>query len=167
VRDEHEFEDFVVARGSALLRTAVLLCAGSRHDAEDVVQTALEKAYRHWSRVEGDPEPYVRRILVNVTISRARRWKLLREVHMAQPPEPLVSAADDGVVLRDLLVRELRRLPPRQRAVLVLRYWEDLSEAQIAALLGCSAGTVKSQAAKGLARLRNAGFESAGVSHEH
>jgi RNA polymerase sigma-70 factor (sigma-E family) len=167
VSDEHAFEDFVVARGSALLRTAVLLCAGSRHDAEDAVQTALEKAYRHWGRVEGDPEPYVRRILVNVIISRARRWKVLREVHMAHPPEPLASSAEDGVVLRDLLIRELHRLPPRQRAVLVLRYWEDLSELQIATLLGCSAGTVKSQASKALARLRNAGFVSAGVSNEH
>jgi RNA polymerase sigma factor (sigma-70 family) len=69
--------------------------------------------------------------------------------------------------LRDLLIRELHRLPPRQRAVLVLRYWEDLSELQIATLLGCSAGTVKSQASKALARLRNAGFVSAGVSNEH
>jgi RNA polymerase sigma-70 factor (sigma-E family) len=167
VTDDHAFEDFVVARGSALLRTATLLCAGSRHDAEDVVQTALEKAYRHWKRVDGDPEPYVRRILVNVTISRARRWKVLREVHMAEPPEPLVSPADDGVVLRDLLIRELHRLPPRQRAVLVLRYWEDLSEAETAASLGCSAGTVKSQASKALARLRKAGIESAGVRNEH
>ena len=153
MRDEHEFEDFVVARGSALLRTAVLLCAGSRHDAEDVVQTALEKAYRHWSRVEGDPEPYVRRILVNVTISRARRWKLLREVHMAQPPEPLVSAADDGVVLRDLLVRELRRLPPRQRAVLVLRDVLQWKAAEVGAAVGASTAAVNSLLQRARAQL--------------
>jgi RNA polymerase sigma-70 factor (sigma-E family) len=167
VKDDHAFEDFVVARGSALLRTATLLCAGSRHDAEDVVQTALEKAYRHWGQVDGDPEPYVRRILVNIIISRARHWKVLREVHMSQPPELAVSSADDGVVLRHVLIRELHRLPPRQRAVLVLRYWEDLSEAETAALLGCSAGTVKSQASKALARLRKVGFETAGVGNEH
>lgn len=155
MRDDRTFEEFVAARGSALLRTATLLCAASRHDAEDVVQSALEKAYRHWSRIEGDPEPYVRRILVNLTISRARRRKILREVHVAEPPETEIPEAADGVVLRDALIRELHRLPPRQRAVLVLRYWEDLSEAQTAQLLGCSVGTVKSQASKALARLRS------------
>lgn len=155
MRDDRTFEEFVAARGSALLRTATLLCAASRHDAEDVVQSALEKAYRHWSRIEGDPEPYVRRILVNLTISRARRRKILREVHVAEPPDTEIPEAADGVVLRDALIRELHRLPPRQRAVLVLRYWEDLSEAQTAQLLGCSVGTVKSQASKALARLRS------------
>jgi RNA polymerase sigma-70 factor (sigma-E family) len=155
MKDDRTFEEFVAARGSALLRTATLLCAASRHDAEDVVQSALEKAYRHWSRIDGDPEPYVRRILVNLTISRARRRKILREVHVAEPPETEVPGDADGVVLRDALIRELHRLPPRQRAVLVLRYWEDLSEAQTAQLLGCSVGTVKSQASKALARLRS------------
>lgn len=155
MRDDRAFEDFVAARGSALLRTAVLLCAGSRHDAEDAVQSALEKAYRHWARIDGEAEPYVRRILVNLTISRARRRKVLREVHVPQVPETGVQAAADGFVLRDALLRELRRLPPRQRAVVVLRYWEDLSEAETAQLLGCSVGTVKSQASKALARLRS------------
>jgi len=149
------FEEFVRARGSALLRTAVLLSAGSRHDAEDVLQSALERAYRHWRRIEGNPEPYVRRILVNLAINRSRRFKMIREVSMAAPPETSGQSEVDGVVVRSDLVRELRTLPPRQRAVLVLRYWEDLSEAESAALLGCSVGTVKSQAAKGLAKLRD------------
>ena len=143
-------------RGTALLRTASLLCT-SRADAEDLLQTALEKTYRHWARLnaESDPEPYVRRILVNLTISRARRWRVLREVHMPSPPEvPAASSETHAVELRGALIEHLRRLGPRQRAVLVLRYWEDQSEAEIARTLGCSVGTVKSQAARGLARLR-------------
>ena len=139
-----------------MLRTANLLCT-SRADAEDLLQTALEKTYRQWARLnaESDPEPYVRRILVNLTISRARRWRILREVNMPSPPEVATAASETHVVeLRGALIEQLRRLGPRQRAVLVLRYWEDQSEAEIARTLGCSVGTVKSQAARGLARLR-------------
>lgn len=154
-RDDESFVEFVAERGTALLRTASLLC-GARSDAEDILQTALEKAYRHWGKLskEVDPEPYVRRILVNLTISRARRWRVLREVYVPSPPE-VPSASETGTVeLRGLLIEELRRLGPRQRAVLVLRYWEDMTEADTAKMLGCSVGTVKSQAARGLARLR-------------
>jgi RNA polymerase sigma-70 factor (sigma-E family) len=145
----------VADRGTALLRTASLLCA-SRADAEDLLQTALEKTYRHWARLstESDPEPYVRRILVNLTISRARRWRILREVHMPSPPEVPTASETHAVELRGALIEQLRRLGPRQRAVLVLRYWEDQTESEIARILGCSVGTVKSQAARGLARLR-------------
>jgi RNA polymerase sigma-70 factor (sigma-E family) len=154
-RDDESFVAFVADRGTALLRTASLLCA-SRADAEDLLQTALEKTYRHWARLnaESDPEPYVRRILVNLTISRARRWRILREVHMPSPPEVAAASETHAVELRGALIEQLRRLGPRQRAVLVLRYWEDRSEAEIARALGCSVGTVKSQAARGLARLR-------------
>jgi RNA polymerase sigma-70 factor (sigma-E family) len=155
-RDDESFVAFVADRGTALLRTASLLCA-SRADAEDLLQTALEKTYRQWARLnaESDPEPYVRRILVNLTISRARRWRILREVHMPSPPEVAVAVSETHAVeLRGALIEQLRRLGPRQRAVLVLRYWEDRSEAEIARALGCSVGTVKSQAARGLARLR-------------
>lgn len=154
-RDDESFVEFVADRGNALLRTAHLLC-GARSDAEDLLQTALEKAYRHWAKLsrEVDPEPYVRKILVNLTISRARRWRILREVHMPSPPEKPTASEASTVELRGVLIDELRRLGPRQRAVLVLRYWEDLSEADTAATLGCSVGTVKSQAARGLARLR-------------
>jgi RNA polymerase sigma-70 factor (sigma-E family) len=155
-RDDESFVAFVADRGTALLRTASLLCA-SRADAEDLLQTALEKTYRHWGRLsaESDPEPYVRRILVNLTISRARRWRILREVHMPSPPEMATAVSETHAVeLRGALIEQLRRLGPRQRAVLVLRYWEDQTEADIARTLGCSVGTVKSQAARGLARLR-------------
>ncbi len=154
-RDDGSFEEFVAARSTALMRTAYLTC-GSWHDAEDLVQAALEKAYRKWPQVREDldPEPYVRRIVVNAAISRSRRRKVLQEVRMAAPPEVSSQPPTDRVALRDVLVRELHRLPARQRAVLVLRYWEDLSEAETARLLGCSTGTVKSQASKGLTRLR-------------
>ncbi|GAA3964780.1 SigE family RNA polymerase sigma factor [Actinomadura viridis] len=154
-RDDQSFAEFVTARGTALLRTAALLC-GAHQDAEDILQTALEKAYRHWKRLDpdSDPEPYVRRILVNLVISRSRRWKVLREIHMAKPPELPTTSATHAVELRGTLMEELNRLGPRQRAVLVLRFWEDLSEAETARVLGCSVGTVKSQASRGLARLR-------------
>jgi RNA polymerase sigma-70 factor (sigma-E family) len=154
-RRDESFVEFVAARGDALLRTAALMC-GARQDAEDILQTALEKAYRHWGRLDADtdPEPYVRRILVNLVISRSRRWKVLREIHMAAPPETPAHAGTHAVELRGTLMDELRRLGARQRAVLVLRFWEDLSEAETARILGCSVGTVKSQASRGLARLR-------------
>ncbi|MEU9889657.1 SigE family RNA polymerase sigma factor [Sphaerisporangium sp. NPDC051011] len=155
VSARHEaFTEFVAASGTRLLRMAYLTC-GSHDDAEDVLQVALERAYRNWGRLwdEADPEPYVRRIIVNTVISRARRRAILRIVPTAAPPDR--PARDTDVELRRVLVDGLRRLPPRQRAVLVLRYWEDLSEAQTAEILGCSAGTVKSQASKGLARLRS------------
>jgi RNA polymerase sigma-70 factor (sigma-E family) len=154
-RDDESFVEFVAERGDALLRTASLMC-GARQDAEDILQTALEKAYRHWGRLDADtdPEPYVRRILVNLVISRSRRWKVLREIHMARPPETPTLAGTHAVELRGTLMDELRRLGARQRAVLVLRFWEDLSEAETAQVLGCSVGTVKSQASRGLARLR-------------
>ncbi|MCW2943598.1 MAG: polymerase, sigma-24 subunit, subfamily [Actinoallomurus sp.] len=154
-RDDESFVTFVAERGTALLRTANLLC-GARSDAEDILQTALEKAYRHWGKLSSDsnPEPYVRKILVNLTVSRARRWRVLREVYMPSPPELPAASESSTVELRGMLMDELRRLGPRQRAVLVLRYWEDMSEAETAKMLGCSVGTVKSQAARGLARLR-------------
>ncbi|WP_405088549.1 SigE family RNA polymerase sigma factor [Microbispora sp. NBC_01389] len=151
--DEAAFDEFLAARSTALLRTAILVCGASAADAEDMVQSALEKVYRHWPRIRHDnPEAYARRVVVNGAISRARRRRVIREIAFAQPPETPVESPDLG--LREVLVAELRKLPARMRAVLVLRYWEDLSEAETAALLGCSVGTVKSQAARGLARVR-------------
>jgi RNA polymerase sigma-70 factor (sigma-E family) len=158
--DDGSFEAFVAARGAALLRTARLLCR-QPEDAEDACQAALERAYRHWGRVQQEnPEPYVRRILVNLVINRARRAKLLTFVSL--PPgdgvdptrETRQVGVSSGVELRGELINGLRALPPRQRAVLVLRYWEDMSEAQAADVLNCSVGTVKAQASRGLARLR-------------
>jgi RNA polymerase sigma-70 factor (sigma-E family) len=138
-----------------LLRTARLLCR-EPEDAEDMCQAALERAYRSWPRIQEDnPEPYVRRILVNLVISRSRRAKLISFVALGSLDRPAPEAHGPGVELRGELMKGLRALSPRQRAVLVLRYWEDMSEAQAAEALGVSVGTVKAQASRGLARLRD------------
>ncbi|GAA3675893.1 SigE family RNA polymerase sigma factor [Nonomuraea antimicrobica] len=151
--DEADFDVFLATRSTALLRTAILICGMARHDAEDLVQHALERVYRNWPRIRHDnPEAYAKRVVVNAAISKARRRKVVQEVMFARPPETAAHSPD--LDLRDTLIGELRRLPPRMRAVLVLRYWEDQSEQATAALLGCSVGTVKSQAARGLARIR-------------
>jgi RNA polymerase sigma-70 factor (sigma-E family) len=146
------FADFVLARSPRLLRTAYLLT----HDwalAEDLLQTSLVKAWSAWRRMDGDPEPYVRRIIVNTYASWwQRRWR--GEQPTAELPESIVDGHEAGVDARDEVWRALGRLPRRQRAVLVLRYFEDLPESEIADILGVSAGTVKSQAAKALAKLR-------------
>ncbi|MEV6040575.1 SigE family RNA polymerase sigma factor [Nonomuraea sp. NPDC052116] len=151
--DEAAFDEFLAARSTSLLRTAILVCGATEHDAEDLVQHALEKVYRHWPRIRWDnPEAYARKVVVNAAISKARRRKIVQEITFARPPETAADTPD--LDLRHALIRELRRLPPKMRAVLVLRYWEDQSEGDTAALLGCSVGTVKSQAARGLARVR-------------
>ncbi|MER5318953.1 SigE family RNA polymerase sigma factor [Streptosporangium roseum] len=157
--EDDGFAAFVAARGTSLLRVAYLAC-GDERDAEDLLQTALERTYRKWDRVRHDnPEPYVRRVIVNTAISRARRRAILRIIPTHTPPELPVRETD--VDLRRVLMDALRALPPRQRAVVVLRYWEDLGETQTAEILGCSAGTVKSQASKALTKLRSAiGAES-------
>ena len=147
------FTDFVAERTPALFRVAYAL-TGNQHAAEDLLQNALAKAALRWTRIRGDAEPYVKRILYRDCVSnwRLRRWR--RETTVAAPPErPGADPTGDAEVR--LVVREaLRRLPPRQRAVLVLRYLDDLSERQVADLLGCSPGTVGSQASRALARLR-------------
>lgn len=151
--DDDGFHEFVTARSSALLRTAYLLL-GDRSLAEDLLQTALVKAYRNWGRVtaSGSPEAYVRQIMVN---ERRTWWRRNpgREFVGTVPDRP---GADESSALaeRDAVWRAVLTLPPRTRAVLVLRYWEDLSEAETAATLGCSVGTVKSQASRGLRRLQ-------------
>lgn len=144
------FEEFVAARRPALLRTAYLM-TGSHEDAEDLVQVALVKAVPHWRKISDRPEPYVRRILARESVSRwrRRRW---REVGTAEMPEG--GASDVDVAEREDLRRALLALAPRQRAVVVLRYYEDLTEAQTADALGITVGTVKSQASDALARLR-------------
>ncbi|MER7166117.1 SigE family RNA polymerase sigma factor [Micromonospora sp. NPDC000207] len=151
---EEEFREFVAARSAALLRTAYLL-AGDWATAEDLLQTALTKTYLAWRRLGGIDavEPYARRVMVNTSTSWwRRRW------HGERPTDVLPeSAAVDEMerrLDRDLLWQHLRMLPNRQRAVLVLRYYEDLSESQTATLLGISTGTVKSQTARALATLR-------------
>src|SRR6516165_563971 len=155
---EMSFEDFVRARSDSLLRTALLLTGQRRAEAEDLLQLALERAYRHWPRICGSegPERYVRRILASASADRWRR--LARRPEQAIPigGGPVVPDRTAEIADRDYLLRALAALPLRQRAVLVLRYFDDLSEAETAAMLGCSLGTVKSQAARGLARLRAA-----------
>jgi RNA polymerase sigma-70 factor (sigma-E family) len=145
-----DFAAFVAARYAGLLRTAYLL-TGDHHDAEDLLQQSLVKAVGAWKRIEGDPEPYVRTILVRQNVSRwrRRRW---RELPTESPPETLVS--DEGTDARLALHRALGVLAPRQRAVIVLRYYEDLTEAQTAEALGIALGTVKSQTRDALRRLR-------------
>ncbi|NUT29781.1 MAG: SigE family RNA polymerase sigma factor [Streptomyces sp.] len=152
---EDRFQEFVRARWSHLVRTAYLL-TGDAHHAEDLTQTALAKAYRSWRRVAraDNPEAYVRRMLVSCNSDRFRKRRVT-EALTAVPPE--VAGRDAGyagVDERSALLGALAQLPPKQRAVVVMRYWEDLSEAEVAEVLGCSVGTVKSQASKGLAKLR-------------
>jgi len=152
---EAQFQEFVAARWSHLVRTAYLL-TGDAHHAEDLTQTALAKAYRSWWRIarSDNPEAYVRRMLVSCNSDRFRKRRV-PEALTASPPERAGSdAAVAWVDERSSLLTALAGLPPRQRAVVVMRYWEDLSEAEVAEVLGCSPGTVKSQASKGLAKLR-------------
>lgn len=152
VQDRPDFAEFVSVRSPALLRTAYLL-TGDWSLGEDLLQTALASTWRRWGRLTGEPEAYVRRTMLNTYLSwRRRRWS--SEVPTGELPDrPLAdgtSAADD----RDLVWTALQRLPRRQRAVVVLRYYEDLTEAETANLLGITVGTVKSQASKALATLR-------------
>ncbi|WDZ85999.1 SigE family RNA polymerase sigma factor [Micromonospora cathayae] len=150
---DREFTAFVNERGDALLRVAYAL-AGNQHAAEDLLQNALAKAYTRWSRIRGDAEPYVRRILYHDQVSGWRRRRRQPEVPMADPPERPAGHDHRETDLRLLLRDALRELPPRQRAVLTLRYLEDLSVEQTAELLGCRVGTVASQASRALVKLR-------------
>ena len=147
--DRSAFDDFVHARGAALARTAYLL-TGDHHLAEDLVQAALVQAARHWERIETSPEAYVRRTMYHQNISWWRRRRFaespLGSYDAAAPP------ADP--TLRLTLDEALRRLTARQRTVLVLRYFEDLTEVQTAAALGVSSGAVKSMTRQALGRLR-------------
>lgn len=148
------FAEFVHARGTALHRTAYLLTGDWGH-AEDLLQTALAKTYLHWERISGgeNPEGYVRRVLVTTHASWwRRRWR--GELPHDVLPESAATEEWSDVDARGALHDALARLPRRQRAVIVLRYHEDMTEADVARALGISVGTVKSQTAKALARLR-------------
>lgn len=150
--DEAEFDAFVVARSQALLRTAYLLVQDEGR-AEDLVQTALTKAWFSWKSIQTSPEAYVRRIMVTTSASWwRRRWT--REMPTADLPDrPSAGIADAPADAQDLW-DAIGRLPRRQRAVVVLRYLEDRTESETAQLLGCSVGTVKSQCSKALTKLR-------------
>jgi len=148
------FEEFVAGHAASLLRLAYLL-TGDRGHAEDLLQDALERAYRHWPRViaADRPDAYVRRVLVHAVTDRFRKRRF-REVPLTSYTDRALTDASRDVDLRDSLVRALRALPVRQRTVIVLRHCFDLSETETAAEVGCSVGTVKSQTSRGLARLR-------------
>jgi RNA polymerase sigma-70 factor (sigma-E family) len=152
--DEKRFREFVLEQWGPLTRTAYLL-TGDRGSAEDLVQAALEKTHRRWGRILRKDAPcvYVRRVMVNTAISWRRRRRVA-EVPLLEADAVSAQDAYDRAESRHQLLVALRRLPPKMRAVLVLRYFEDLSEADIARVLGCSTGSVKSQASRGLARLR-------------
>ncbi|WP_129843502.1 SigE family RNA polymerase sigma factor [Streptomyces sp. RFCAC02] len=152
--DDAGFEVYAVSRWPRLLRTAYLL-TGHHHDAEDLVQAALVKAYARWERVvrADDPDAYVWRIMINADHDRVRRSRI-RESLTTRFPERTVGDRADQVVARDVLTAALQRLPARQRAAVVLRYVEDRTETEVAALLGVRVGTVRSRSARGLEKLR-------------
>ncbi|HEX6518741.1 MAG TPA: SigE family RNA polymerase sigma factor [Streptosporangiaceae bacterium] len=150
---DEEFREFMHGRWAAMVRLAYGL-TGDRGYAEDVAQTAFAKAYAAWPRVirTGDPDAYVRRIVINENHNRFRKRRIAERL-TDRPPEQNQHKIR-GVEDREALIAALAALGPRQRAVVVLRYWLDLSEADIAAALNCSVGTVKSQASRALATLR-------------
>ncbi|WP_436532159.1 SigE family RNA polymerase sigma factor [Actinoplanes sp. HUAS TT8] len=153
--DEQEFRGWAVAGRSGLRRTAFLL-SGDWYLADDLVQEALVRVYLAWSRLERDGEitAYARRVLLNLYLDYRRRPGR-RERPTDRIPDH-AAPAGDGSDERDKLLAALRQVPPRQRAVLVLRFWEDLSVEQAAHALGTSTGNVKSQTSRGLATLRAA-----------
>ena len=150
-----EYDEFYAALWPRLVRTAYAV-SGDLGVAEDAVQTAFAKAYRSWRRISRleAPEAYVRKMAVNEVLSTRRRAAVRHEVTRSDPPERPATGSPDDALAHDEMWRALSALPPRQRAVLVLRYYEDLSEQQIADTLGCRPGTVKSQASAALATLR-------------
>jgi RNA polymerase sigma-70 factor (sigma-E family) len=154
--DASELEIFLAERGEYLMKAAIALTR-SRAEAEDLLQAALERMLRHRRRIDTDLEGYLRRTLYNMAVDGwRRRGAWLGKLHLLGPLPGESQATPDVelVDLRDALDRALRELPPRQRTVLVLRYWEGLSEAETAAILGCSQGSVKSHASRGIVRLR-------------
>ncbi|MEV4539025.1 SigE family RNA polymerase sigma factor [Asanoa sp. NPDC049518] len=152
VRNYDALTELVAVRGPALLATAVLL-TGNRAAGEDLLQAGLERMMRSWRRVDGDIEAYLRRTMYHLAVDSWRVRRRRPEILVPVDPPP----TDDGFerfALREALIRALGELPVRQRAVLVLRYFEQLSETEAAEVLGCAVGTVKSNASRGLSRLR-------------
>jgi RNA polymerase sigma-70 factor (sigma-E family) len=166
VETEASFREFVVTRSPAMLRSAYLL-TGDRGRAEDLLQTALAKSWPRWSRVNryGTGEAYVRRVMYTTYATWwRRRWR--EEVPTADLPETEVGDAYSPVAERTELLRALAQLGAGQRAVVVLRYFEDRTETETAELLGCSVGNVKSQCSRALARLRRSPILTALVEEE-
>ena len=153
-RARQDFAEFVAARSAALIRLAYVLTC-DQHAAEDLLQTALTKAAAHWGRIHSAPEAYVRQIMYREQIGLWRRRARRPETAMAQVPELPVADPASSLDTRLALQEALRSIPAGKRAVLVLRYLEDLPEAQVAQILGCSVGTVRSQTHKAIAQLRS------------
>jgi len=162
-QDREQFREFMVTRWPGLVRLGYVL-TGDRWLAEDLAQTALAGACRAWWRVKraDDPDAYVRRILINASNRQYRRRRPAEEARPVLEGSVLEGSVPEGSLAdpaaqadqRSDLMAALRELAPRQRAVIVLRYWADMNDAQVAALLGCSEGTVRSQAWRALAKLR-------------
>ena len=150
-----EFAEFAAARAGALIRVAYVL-AGDQHAAEDLLQTALTKAAARWGRIHTAPEAYVRQVMYREQVDSWRRRARHRESTMADVPEQAAAVPDISAETRLSLQQALRALPPGKRAVLALRYFEDLPETQVASILGCSVGTVRSQTYKALTQLKAA-----------
>ncbi|MEU0935432.1 SigE family RNA polymerase sigma factor [Embleya sp. NPDC005971] len=154
--DEHAYTEYVTARLPALRRVARLLC-GDPHHADDIVQNTITRLYVHWRRAAAanDLDRYVHRMLVRAFLNERRlAWARVRLIGAPQETPALPALPGPDVETRDAVRIALSRVPPRQRAVLVLRFLCDLPVAEVAEILGCSQGTVKSQTAQGLARLR-------------
>jgi RNA polymerase sigma-70 factor (sigma-E family) len=157
-RQDADFVAFYEARAAAIRKTAYVLC-GDWHLAEDLTQIAFTKLYQVWSRLERHEalDGYARQVLLRAFLDDRRRpW---RREYATTPDSPLLDATiedDRAADARGVLLAALAQVPKRRRAVLVLRYWEDLSIDQVADILGCSAGTVRSQASRGLTDLREA-----------
>jgi len=155
VRDDVSFDEVVASNERRLLRLALML-SGGVHSAEDLVQTVLARAHRRWDRIGSleHPEAYLRTMVLNEFLSWRRRLKN-RELPLAELAEtPTTEDISGRLAQRDAAWRLLANLPRRQRAVLVLRFYEDLPDDEIAAVLDCSPSTVRSNAARGLATLR-------------
>ncbi|SES13670.1 RNA polymerase sigma-70 factor, sigma-E family [Streptomyces sp. yr375] len=154
---ETDFQEFVAARSAALFRGALVL-TGNREAAEDLVQETLEKACRKWRTIAAKdaPDAYVRRIMVNLANDRWRRFRRLTTTPHSEGGDKAAPGDEYGQVdSRDQLLRALQQLPMRMRTVVVLRYFEDLSDGEIAADLGISPSTVRSQLARGIEKLRS------------
>jgi RNA polymerase sigma-70 factor (sigma-E family) len=156
-RTEAEFAEFMRGRWSALVRLGYGL-TGDQQLAEDLARAALAKAYASWPRVlrTGDPDVYLRRIILNASLGKPgkNRRRRVRERGAGDEPGPGTAPAPGADDDRPALVTALLQLPAGQRSVVLLRYWMDMTEAQVAAVLGCSVGSVRSQASRALANLR-------------
>jgi RNA polymerase sigma-70 factor (sigma-E family) len=164
-RERAAFDGFVTSSSNRLLRTAYLLC-GDRGHAEDLVQTALMRTARRWRQAREAPEAYARRVLVNLAKDRHRQLRR-RPREASLEIDVIDRAAPASATDHDELMQAFRRLPDGQRAVLALRFFDDLSVSETAAALGCSAGTVKSQTSRALLSLRSALAPTKETTHAH